>query len=145
MQSIDGDIAVARFYAPSSIAVASDGTIYVGEQKGQCVREIREGVVSMLCHCEGDVDGLLLDELSGLLYVAAGNRILTIVVPTRADQLQIIFAPILRLGSLVRRGRAEVVSAEASASSGEMRAREGLRRLLGCPVEIAVRALRFVY
>ena len=68
-QSIDGDIAVARFHTPGSIAVASDGTIYVGEQKGQCVREIRNGVVSTLCECDGFVLGLLLDEPSGQLYV----------------------------------------------------------------------------
>ena len=74
--------------AAGSIAVASDGTIYVGEQKGQRVREIREGVVSTLCHCEGDVDGLLLDELSGLLYVRTFHRILSVVVPTRAARLQ---------------------------------------------------------
>ena len=110
-ESIDGDIAVARFQGPSAIAVASDGTIYVGEQAGRRVRQIREGVVSTLCQCEGLVRGMLLDEPSGLLYLTAGDRILTIVVPSLMHHLVVRFAPILRLASLVRRERAELIAA----------------------------------
>ena len=50
-ESIDGDLTVARFNSPYAVAVASDGTIYVGEEDGERVRQIREGVVSTVCQC----------------------------------------------------------------------------------------------
>ena len=148
-ESIDGDVAVARFNHPCAVAVASDGTIYVGEREGQRVRQIsREGIVSTVCECEGAVSGLFLDE--GLLYVAAGNRILSIVVPTRAARLQQKYAhlaPILRVWSLMQReARAEMVPAAAQASVDEIRAREALRLLMKCSIiDILQRVLLFAY
>ena len=83
---IDGDLAVARFNGPTSVAVASDGTIYVGEAEGKCVRMIHEGMVTTLHRCEGEVWGLLLDEPNGILYVSFDHGILTITVPTPAER-----------------------------------------------------------
>ena len=64
--SIDGDVAFARFDQPAAVAVASDGSIYVGECDGNCVRQIRGGTVdvSTLMHT-ANVYGLLLDEAVG--------------------------------------------------------------------------------
>ena len=112
------------------------------------MRQIREGVVSTLCQCEGRVRGMLVDELSGHLYVAAGDRILTVVVPSRAQILQEKYAPILRVWSLMQRrqGRALLVPAEERESAQEARAREALRRLMDCPiVDILQRMLVFAY
>lgn len=66
-RSIDGDVSVARFNQPFAVAVASDGTIYVGESGGR-VRQIRAGVVSTIYEGEA-VYGLCLDDEAGLLYV----------------------------------------------------------------------------
>ena len=114
------------------------------------MREIRNGVVSTLYRCEVNVRGLLLDELSGLLYVTAGPRILSVVVPTRAERLQQKYAhlaPILRVWSLMQReARAEMVPAAAEASPGEIRAREALRLLMKCSIiDILQRVLLFAY
>ena len=130
--------------------MAPDGTIYVGEQQGQCVREIRDGIVSTLCHCDGNARGLLLDEPSGLLYAAAGNRILSVVVLTRAERLQQKYAhlaPILRVWSLMQReARAEIAPAATDASADEIRAREAPRLLIKCSiVDILQRVLLFAF
>jgi hypothetical protein len=42
----DGAAATARFSYPSSIAVAADGTIYVGDLLNHCIRRIRDGTVT---------------------------------------------------------------------------------------------------
>ena len=59
------------------MAVALDGTIYVGEQFGKGVRRIRNGIVSTIWQGDGrhdQVNGLLLNGES-LLYIAAGHHI----------------------------------------------------------------------
>ena len=63
------------------MTIASDGTIYVGDNYRR-VREIRDGVVSTLHTSLVDVNGLFLDESAGLLYVCVDHAIMTITVMT---------------------------------------------------------------
>ena len=142
-QSIDGDIATARFNHPSTVAVASDGTIFVGEG-GQRVRQIRDGVVKTIWR--GEVYGLMLDE--NLLYVTAGHQIITITIGTLAEEQEARYYPALQTWALMQEeDRTESIpAAAADESAEEARARHTLRLLMDCPIpDILVRTLRFLY
>ena len=141
-ESIDGDVAVARFNRPMAVAVASDGTIYVGEAQGRRVRQIsREGIVSTICECEGEVRGLILDD--GLLYVTAGHQLLTVVVPTPLQRFLTHIDPVMRTWCLVQRQRAAMSPLPAGDAVPE---RLALRLLTQCPiVEVAYRVCAFAF
>ena len=75
-----------------------------------------------------------------LLYVSTGVRIVTVVVPTLMQRLEERFAPVLRLRSLVQQERAQMIPATVGSTNGndhETRAREALRRLMMCRVDVA--------
>ena len=130
------------------MAVASDGTIYVGEFDGKCVRTIHEGMVTTLHRCEGTVRGLLLDEPNGILYVSFDHGILTITVPTPAERREARYYPALRTWALMQEEEpgAEMIPATGAESAEETRARETLRLLMRCPIaDILVRSLGFAY
>ena len=141
-ESIDGDLTVARFNEPMSVAVASDGTIYVGECEDQRVRQIsRDGAVSTVCECDRFLRGLFLDD--GLLYFTTGNQICTVVVPTPLQRFLARIDPALRTWCLVQCQRAEMVPAEDARAAPEHTA---LRLLMQCPiVEVAYRVFSFAF
>ena len=135
-----------------AVAVASDGTIYVGQDKrgdaGGCVRMICEGMVSTLHRCDSEVNGLCLDEPSGILYVSINCGLLTITVPTPAERKEARYYPALRTWALMQEEepRAQMTPATGVESAEETRARETLRLLMRCPIaEILVRSLGFAY
>ena len=145
---VDGDFAAARFNDPSSVAVGTDGTIYVGEDEGRCVRQIRGHEVTTLHRCEGGVNGLLLDEEKGLLWVSFDHGILTILVGTLAEQREARYYPALRTWALVQdeEERAHIIPASGAESAQEARARHALHLLMDCPIaDILVRTLVYLY
>ena len=143
---VDGNIEDACFEGPTSLAIASDGTIYVGEQVARRVREIRDGIVSTLYSSIVEVNGLFLDESAGLLYVCVDHAIMTITVMTRAERREARYYPALRTWALVQEDRAHALATPADASAEEARARGALRQLMRCPIpEILVRTLGFTF
>lgn len=148
--SIDGDIAAARFRFPSAVAVASDATIYVAERGG--VRQIHQGNVSTLCRLRLHEAQLLLDEAAGLLYVSDLDiRIGTVFVGTLAERREARYYPILRTWALMQEKRAEEIPAAAPESARDARARIVAGKLLRSPIaggeagDILVRTLTFCY
>ena len=144
--SIDGDVTTARFNHPAAVAVASDGTIYVGEYKGKRVRQIRDGVVSVVYKTEGPANGLLLDEAEGLLYVATDTQISTVFVGTTLQHLLTRVDPVMRTWCLVQRERATITLAAVAEDAQMARARTALRLLMHCPlVDITFRVCSFAF
>ena len=141
----DGNIEDACFEGPLSLTIASDGTIYVGDDYRR-VREIRDGVVSTLHTSLVEVNGLFLDESAGLLYVCVDHAIMTITVMTRAERREARYYPALRTWALVQEDRARALATPADASAEEARARGALRQLMRCPIpDILVRTLGFAF
>ena len=155
--SVDGDVAVARFHHPAAIAVASDGTVYVGEYLGKRVRQIRDGVVTTLHLTDGAANGLCLDEAEGLLYVATTTGVSTVVVGSALQHRLERADPLMRMWCLMQnpddenpdprlRQRAHIAPAEASEDARSARARETLRLLMRCPiVEVAFHVCAFAF
>ena len=131
-------------FKPRAIAVAPDGRVYVGENDGCCVRQIRGGKVSTIWRGGSGVHGLLLD--GNLLFVAAGQRIFTIVIGTLAEQQETRYYPALQTWALMQEEERPQLTPSADESAVETRARCALCLLMDCPIpDILVRTLRFLY
>ena len=110
------------------------------------VRQIRDGIVSTVCRCEGYVRGLILDESEGLLYATVGDRIITVVVGTAQQQYHKRVDPVMRTWCLAQRRRAELLPAPADIDARAARERETLRLLMRCPiVEVTYRVCNFAF
>ena len=145
-ESIDGDLTVARFHYPQAVAVASDGTIYVGECEGERVRQIRDGIVSTVCQTEDGVGGLFLDESEGLLYATCGHRIITVAVDTALQAFLTRVDPVLRTWCLMQEERAQMIPAAEAEDAQAARVRKTLRLLMRCPIaDVAFRVCTFAF
>ena len=166
-ESIDGDVSVAKLASPCSLAVASDGAIYVGEGIAVdravpiTVRLIHRGQVSTLARCLGASHphckpGLLLDEDKRLLYVSDTDSIRAIAVSSRAERAMAYYYPVMRTWWLVQAERAQMVTPLTVAATNnqgaeekakkEIRARSALLLLMRCPVVgVLARTLGFVF
>lgn len=49
----DGECRQAKFDVPGALVVADDGTIYVADVHGQCIRKIKDGIVSTIAGTPG--------------------------------------------------------------------------------------------
>ena len=142
-------ISQCRFVAPNAVEVTSDGTLYVGDgtiyvggnpDEGLgCIRQIHGGKVSTLCQLTaGYVNGLLLDEGQGVLYVTAGSRIFTVFIGTLAERREARYYPVLRTWALVQDEAAEMIPATATESADESQTRA--RKALDCAARDGVQA-----
>ena len=130
---------------PKTVAVALDGTIYVGEPSASAATD-REGIVSTVCRCEGRVRGLFLDESEGLLYATSGTRIITIAVDTAVQAFLTRIDPVLRTWCLMQEERAQMIPAAEAEDARAARARNTLRLLMRCPiVDVAFRVCGFAF
>ena len=84
-------------------------------------------------------------ERHGLLYVATthgSNLVRTVTVPSLGKRL---FFPVIRLWSLAQTGRARLPPAPVEVTAREVRAREALRLLMNCPVEVLAAVLEYIF
>jgi hypothetical protein len=65
---VDGPIASARFEAPGTIAVAPDGSVYVGENAAHTIRRIAPGGASVSTLAGVALEGSFTIDAAGTLY-----------------------------------------------------------------------------
>lgn len=61
--------------APTSLAVDSHRTLFVGTTSGDIMAVRRDGKVTLACRCSGPVVGLAVDRDGGLLIATAGGGV----------------------------------------------------------------------
>ena len=150
-------------FCPTSVAVASDGTIFVADFYHHRVRQICNGVLSTLAGSGLDNEanasvvaglgaeariplptGLFLDKTSGLLYVTSTSNdledissVLTIAVQTRFERWAARVDPLFQTWLLAQKGRSGTKAPTTATGNEEMRTRRALDLLVDCP-EIGV-------
>ena len=91
----DGPSDNALFYRPYGIAVSEDGTIYVADQNNQCIRKIKDGIVSTIagtphdetqacpfsCPCVGADGNLIVTVRHGLKIMDSKYQLGSILIP----------------------------------------------------------------
>ena len=65
---VDGPIASARFELPGTVAVAPDGSVYVGEQSAHTIRRIAPGAASVSTLAGVVLEGSFTIDAAGTLY-----------------------------------------------------------------------------
>jgi NHL repeat len=73
---VDGPIATARFEAPGTIAVAPDGSVYVGENAAHTIRRIAPGGASVSTLAGVALEGSFTIDAAGTLYYGSPSGLM---------------------------------------------------------------------